>query len=209
MITLNMHGKPCPIPMLEAKKAIEKLNGKSESIQVLVDNEVACENIKKMADGSSLKNEYHKIAEDEYVMEITVGEGEGIEKSHQTVTRKKKEEKSESTGRGTVVAIGQNTMGKGEEELGKILIKGFIYSLTELSTLPEKVIFFNSGVTLACEGSTALEDLITLREKGTQIFACGTCLDYYQKKEKLQIGEITDMYRIASMMSEAEKVINI
>jgi selenium metabolism protein YedF len=100
-------------------------------------------------------------------------------------------------------------MGSGNDDLGAILIKGFIYSLTELDKPPEAVLFFNSGVRLTTEGSTALEDLKKLEEKGTVISSCGTCLDFYKVKEKLAVGGVTNMYAIVEAMKEAGRLINL
>jgi len=110
---------------------------------------------------------------------------------------------------GIVVVISRDTMGEGSEELGKILVKSFIYSLTALATPPEYVIFLNSGAHLASEGSNTIEDLKKLEEKGTGIFTCGTCINYYGLQDKLAVGGITDMRWIAEKMTAASNVINI
>jgi selenium metabolism protein YedF len=114
-----------------------------------------------------------------------------------------------SGGRGLAVAIGKNTMGAGDDELGAILIKGFIYSLTELDSPPETLLFFNSGVRLSTEGSNVINDLKTLEARGTVIASCGTCLDFYKLKDKLAVGNVTNMYAIASALADAAKVINL
>jgi selenium metabolism protein YedF len=88
-------------------------------------------------------------------------------------------------------------------------MKGFIYSLTELDTPPETVLFFNSGVKLTTEGSNAIADLKKLETKGTVIASCGTCLDFYQLKEKLAVGSVTNMYAIVAAMSGAGRLINL
>ena len=98
-------------------------------------------------------------------------------------------------------------MGEGEEELGKVLIKGYIYALTQLETLPKTILFYNKGAYLTCEGSASLEDLKSLEAQGVEIFTCGTCLNYYGLSEKLQVGSITNMYVIADTMAKANKVV--
>ena len=98
-------------------------------------------------------------------------------------------------------------MGDGSEELGRILIKGFVYALTQLEELPEAVICYNGGAKLSCDGSLALEDLKTLEAEGVEILTCGTCLDYYKLKETLAVGGVTNMYVIAEKLSAAGKVI--
>ena len=100
-------------------------------------------------------------------------------------------------------------MGDGSEELGKILIKGFIYTVSEYENLPKTIIFFNSGVKLTTEGSECIDDLKKLQAKGVKIVSCGTCLDYYGLKEKLLVGEVTNMYTIYETLYKSSKVISI
>jgi len=110
---------------------------------------------------------------------------------------------------GLVVLIGGDTMGSGSEELGKILIKSFIYSLTELPTPPKHVIFLNSGALLVADGANTIDDLKRLEELGAEVTVCGTCANYYEIQDKLAVGAITNMQTIVKKMSAATSVINI
>ena len=100
-------------------------------------------------------------------------------------------------------------MGEGAEELGKILIKGFIYSLTELPAPPKYVIFFNSGAYLTSNKANTVDDLKSLSQKGTEILTCGTCINFYNLQDKLAVGSICNMYEIAEKMANAANIINI
>jgi selenium metabolism protein YedF len=194
METINVLGKPCPIPVIEAKKALRKA-AEGEQVQVLVDNEISAQNISKMAAGMNLPCSVEKQADGNILVSITAAQTKS---------------ESASAGAGAlVVAIGKNTMGTGNDELGAVLMKGFIYSLTELDTPPETVLFFNSGVKLSTEGSNAIADLKKLESKGTVIASCGTCLDFFQLKEKLAVGSVTNMYAIVAAMSGAGRLINL
>ena len=108
-----------------------------------------------------------------------------------------------------VVAIGSSEMGNGDPKLGKILMKSFLYSLTQLDELPQTVLFFNGGVRMTTEGSESIEDLKALEAQGVEILSCGTCLDFYGLKDKLRVGGITNMYVIAQTMAEAGNVVKI
>ena len=108
-----------------------------------------------------------------------------------------------------VVAIGSAEMGNGDPKLGKILMKSFLYSLTQLDALPQTVLFFNGGVRMTTEGSESIEDLKALEAQGVEILSCGTCLDFYGLKDKLRVGGITNMYVIAQTMAEAGNVVKI
>ena len=109
--------------------------------------------------------------------------------------------------RNTVVVIAADHMGEGKEDLGKVLIKGFIFALTQLEELPKTILFYNGGAKITAEGSESLEDLKTLEAQGVEIMTCGTCLDYYGLKEKLQVGTVTNMYSIVETMNNADKII--
>ena len=106
-----------------------------------------------------------------------------------------------------VVAVGSNCMGNGEETLGKALMKGFLYAVSQLPALPKTILFYNSGAYLTCTGSDSLEDLKFMEAQGVEIRTCGTCLDFYKLKETLAVGSITNMYAIAETLAAAGKVI--
>lgn len=103
--------------------------------------------------------------------------------------------------------ISSDRMGEGEAELGHILIKGFVYALTQLDKLPDTILLYNKGAYLSCEGSAVLEDLKTLSENGTEILTCGTCLNYYGLEEKLAVGTVANMYHIVDIQARADKII--
>ena len=107
----------------------------------------------------------------------------------------------------TVVAVGSDAMGLGSEELGRTLMKGFLYALSQLDELPKTILFYNGGARLTTEGSLSLEDLRSMEAQGVQILTCGTCLNYYGLTEKLAVGGVTNMYSIVETLAKADKVI--
>ncbi|KAB2953872.1 sulfurtransferase-like selenium metabolism protein YedF [Heliorestis acidaminivorans] len=109
----------------------------------------------------------------------------------------------------TVYFLRSDVIGQGDAQLGKILIKSFFYTLSEADHVPGTLIFLNSAVLLACEGSPVVESLLALEERGTQILSCGTCLDYYQMKEKVLSGKVSNMYTIVEHLNSATKVVSL
>lgn len=107
----------------------------------------------------------------------------------------------------TIVVIGSKTMGQGDDKLGAMLMKSFIYSLTQLDTLPNEILLYNTGATLAAPGSPVLPDLLSLQESGVQILTCGTCAGYFDLTDKIQVGSITNMYAIVEKMQQADHII--
>jgi selenium metabolism protein YedF len=108
-----------------------------------------------------------------------------------------------------VVFIDTDSLGRGSEELGRILMRSFLQTLELSEVHPQTVILINSGVKLACEGSEVLEDLQELAAKGTEILSCGTCLDYFGIKKKLVVGKVSNMYEILNSLARAGKLIKI
>lgn len=206
MKIIDAMGKACPVPVVLAKKAAGELAPEGGELQVLVDNEPACENLKNMAEGNGYTAQEEMLHPGSYRVTIRVPAQATEQLAIQSAGEKIKASKTES---GLVVVVSKNYMGEGSEELGKILIKGFLFSLTQLETPPKAVLFFNSGVLLTVEGANTLEDLVELEKAGTQIKICGTCADYYSVKSTLGVGQIVNMMVITEQMALAGSVINI
>ena len=98
-------------------------------------------------------------------------------------------------------------MGDGSEELGKTLLKAFVFALPQQDKLPKTILFYNGGAALTCEGSAMLEDLKALEAQGVEILTCGTCLNFYGLTEKLAVGSVTNMYTIAEKLTQAGNVV--
>ena len=193
-------GDACPTPVIKTKKAMQALTG-PEVIEVLVDNEIAVQNVSKMAAASGGEVTSEQTGEKAYKVVISVKGG---------VTTAEAEEEAcacAPAGNNTVVVIASDRMGEGTDELGKVLIKGFIYAVSQLDTLPKAILFYNGGATLTTEGSDSLKDLKEMEAQGVEILTCGTCLDYYQLKDKLAVGAVTNMYSIVETMAQADKII--
>nr|WP_273092235.1 MULTISPECIES: sulfurtransferase-like selenium metabolism protein YedF [Clostridium] len=107
----------------------------------------------------------------------------------------------------TLMVISSDKMGEGEEEIGKILMKNFMYALTEAEDIPSTIIFYNGGAKLVSKDSLVIEELKKLEELGVEILTCGTCLNYYNLTEELAVGKITNMYTIVEKMSASKKII--
>ena len=105
------------------------------------------------------------------------------------------------------IAVDSETMGRGSDELGKLLMKSFLFAVSQLPRLPRTVLFYNGGAKLTVEGSESLEDLRNMEAQGVEILTCGTCLNFYGLAEKLAVGGVTNMYAIVEALANAGKVI--
>ncbi|MBQ2446261.1 MAG: sulfurtransferase-like selenium metabolism protein YedF [Oscillospiraceae bacterium] len=191
---VDARGKACPLPVVIANKALQDRQD-NEEVQVYVDNDIAVQNVKRMAATKGL--------------EVAVTEGDGY--FVLTIAGDIKEEAQAPVvcgcERNTVVAVTSATMGSGSEELGKLLMKGFIYALSQQETLPKAILFYNGGASIPTEGSVSLEDLKSMEAQGVAIYTCGTCLDFYGLKDKLAVGSVTNMYSIVELLSQADHII--
>lgn len=189
MIKVNAIGEVCPKPVIMTKKALKEIE--SGVIEVSVDNETSKENVQKMA-----KEMGHKFETKEENGVFII-----------TITKTGETEKSAEKEENIVVSIGSDKMGEGEDELGKILIKGFIYALTEAETLPKTVLLYNKGVLLASTFEDTVKDLKVLEARGVEILSCGTCANFYHVQDQIKVGTLTNMYTILERQMKAAKVI--
>ena len=199
-VVVNAVGDQCPIPVVKATKAIKEMK-EAGIVEVHVDNEIAVQNLTKLANSKNLQSSAEKKEEKLFVVTITMDGA--IEESAQDECISCAPDKRGNT----VVAIASERMGHGNDELGKVLMKGLIYALSQLDELPQTILFYNGGATITCEESPSLEDLKNMEAQGVEILTCGTCLDYYGLKEKLAVGSVTNMYTIVEKLSQADKII--
>lgn len=203
MIKVNAIGDACPIPVVKTKNAIRELGG-SGVVEVSVDNEIAVQNLLKMAKQKEYEASFEKKSNTEYIVTVNVNGGEASESKPVTKTSVKSDEIKLKE---TIVVIDSDKMGDGDEEFSKTLLKGFIYALSSQDIPPAKILFYNTGVRITTEGSASIEDLKVLEKAGAKIYSCGACLNNYGLTEKLSVGEVTNMYDIVSYLMEADLVI--
>lgn len=203
MIKVNAIGDACPIPVVKTKNAIRELGG-SGAVEVSVDNEIAVQNLLKMAKQKEYEASFEKKSNTEYIVTVNVNGGEASEAKPVTKTAVKSDEIKLKE---TIVVIDSDKMGDGDEEFSKTLLKGFIYALSSQDIPPAKILFYNTGVRITTEGSASIEDLKVLEKAGAKIYSCGACLNNYGLSEKLLVGEVTNMYDIVSYLMEADLVI--
>lgn len=203
MIKVNAIGDACPIPVVKTKNAIRELGG-SGVVEVSVDNEIAVQNLLKMAKQKEYEASFEKKSNTEYIVTVNVNGGEASESKPVTKTSVKSDEIKLKE---TIVVIDSDKMGDGDEEFSKTLLKGFIYALSSQDIPPAKILFYNTGVRITTEGSASIEDLKVLEKAGAKIYSCGACLNNYGLTEKLLVGEVTNMYDIVSYLMEADLVI--
>lgn len=194
-IEVDARGLACPKPVINTKKELDKIE--QGIVIAIVDNEIAKQNILKLA--NSLNCEANIIKEEQDLISIEIKKGENV-----IIERQKQEELEDKC-----IFISSNKMGNGNDELGEVLMKGFIYTLTESKPYPKHILLVNSGVKLSTENHDTVGNLKILEEAGVEILSCGTCLDYYGLKESLKLGSVTNMYTIVDIMKNSSQTITL
>lgn len=209
-LTIDARGEACPIPVVRTLKALGALAGPG-SVETIVDNEIAVQNLTRMGEGKGCAVSSERTGEKEWRVTVTASEAVAVASGEpEAVTCGVPGADAAGAApepRNVVVAITAETMGTGDDVLGRKLMGSFVYSLTQLDELPATIVLYNGGAHLSCEGSPALDDLRGLAESGVEVLTCGTCLDHYGIADTLAVGEVTNMYVIAQRLTGASLVV--
>lgn len=204
--TVDARGLACPEPVLRAKKAISA----NDEVTVIVDNEIAVENIRRLAAKSacsfSVTEKEGGIREIALIRTGAAGSvpadaaAAGSELDCGVTSQKE-------TAGPLVVILSDNHMGRGDDILGDVLLRAFIHTLAQLKPLPATIICYNAGVKLAIKDSAVLDDLRQLMQVGVDIIVCGTCVNYFGLGDQIAAGRISNMYDIAETMAGAARLV--
>lgn len=201
MNIIDCKGLACPMPVIKTKKYFD-IEDSKEAL-VIVDNEVAKNNILRLAKGINLNSSFTE-EEGLYKIQLSRGEFSGVQSA----------EINSSLGGFSIpsaptILVSSSLLGNGDDRLGETLMKVYINTLAESEILPENLMFINGGVKLTCTGSDIIDSLNSMKEKGVNIISCGACLDFYNLKEELKVGEIGNMYQIIDLMNRSGNTIKL
>ena len=200
MKTIDAKGKLCPVPLIMTKKALADLSN-DEILEILIDNETSMSNVCHFLKEYNMQVKTEKQGN---IFRLLVNKTGNIPDNAPVEDFCTINSPNLSN---YVITVKRNRMGDGAEELGQILIKACINTIPELDSKPKKIIFLNSGIFMCLDDSPVLDSLKKLENMGIEILVCGTCLDYYKKKEQLAAGRVSNMYDILNSMAEASKVV--
>lgn len=192
---VDCRGQACPQPVIQTKKAIAE----SARVTTIVDNNAAVTNVSRLAEKEGCAVDVEEKDDGIYLHLSRTGSVAQTDAVFSAATK--------GTVGPLVVMIPSDGMGRGDEELGGILMRSFLHTLNEVGPLPNTIIFLNSGVKLTVDGSVVLEDLQALEQRGVEMLACGTCLDFFGLKDKIAAAHISNMYSIAETLLGAGKVV--
>ena len=194
---IDAKGKACPMPVIMAKKEID---AGVKFFEIEVDNKIAVENLKKLANSQGFTTTI-----EENNGNFKVNFSNGCEECEEVLA---KVEGKKPLGNWSIF-VNKEIIGAGNEELGQSLMKMFLYTISEGEDLPKSILFMNGGVKVPTLNEQVVEHLKVLQDKGVELLVCGACLNFYGLEDKLEVGKISNMYDITNAMKEASKVITI
>lgn len=199
---INAKGLACPQPVILTKKALDS----NDEVIITVDNVTALENIKRLAASNECNIE--TVEEPESIFRITIKRRQD-EKAVYNIHPEPSicDDKPSSANGPIVFVISSTVMGKGDDELGALLMKAFVHTIVDLDRLPHVIILYNAGVKLATLDYGVSDDLKELEAKGVKILVCGTCVNFFELSEKIGVGILSNMYDIANVLTTAGRIV--
>lgn len=197
---IDARGQPCPQPVIMTKKALDE--GGFEILEVLVDGPTAKENVSRFAAHAGHEVEAIDGEGGASTIRIRVGKARGTPGAAATSPNAIPACATAASGdaSATTVFISSDKIGSGDDELGSLLIRGFLRTISESGERPARIILMNGGVKLAIEGAATAPRLKAIADAGTEVLACGTCLDFYKVKDKLAVGRVSNMLEISELL---------
>lgn len=208
---VDARGLACPQPVILTRRAMR--DAAAGAIITVVDNDNARQNVTRMAEREGYQVRTEVRAEGIF-LHLTPGQAspsdQGSAPDEAAASAPDSLAQVRSAEGPLVLVVPSDQLGRGEApELGRILMRGFFHAIGEVQHLPQAIYFLNSGVRLAVEGSPIVEDLAALEGRGVRMASCGTCLDYLGLKDRVAIGEVTNMYAIAEALLGAARVVTL
>lgn len=199
---LDCQGMLCPQPVIATRDALAGMA--AGVLEVVVDNEASRSNVERFAlsQGCAV-TVVHEGARFRLLIAkasgATPAPGAPAAEAYTCPT---------PAATGLIYVIPSDTMGHGDDALGRVLLRAFIKTIKEMSPRPDTIFFYNTGIKVTATDSDLIAPLKELEAAGVAIFSCGTCLDFFNLKERLLVGKVTNMYEIMAAMTTAARVVS-
>lgn len=193
MLKIDARGKACPTPVIMTKNSLAENPGQ---IEVTVDNPEASQNVSRF-----LKSRGYTVEIKENGKEFTVT---GTRISSAACSNAASETVSKLP---TAVFISHNKIGGDDPELGEVLMKSFLGTLTQYDEeRPAVVALMNEGVKLSAKGTPTAEALEEYVDKGGRVLVCGACLKHFGLMDQIGVGTVSNMFEIVSTLLKSNTV---
>lgn len=203
-LVVDARGLTCPQPVLEAKRVLDE--GRADDFTILVDNLTARDNVARFARNQGCEVRVSGNGPGEFQLRIVRSNEPGVPAAEEELLACSAPEPV--TRDRLVVYLGNDAMGRGDDELGHKLMRGFLRTWIDADTKPWRMIFINSGVKLTTTDEEAAEAISLLSERGVEVLSCGTCLEHFDLMNKLRVGRVTNMFEVIESLNAASKVIS-
>ncbi len=199
---IDCRGLACPEPVLKTKTALEQL--REGVLTVQVDNPASRDNVRRFAESQGCTVEVQEPDAGHWRLQLV--KGYACEVSHPgAATAPSPATEAE---RPTAILVTSDRIGP-DEALGDVLMRAFLNTLPQAETAPARLLFLNRGVLLTTAGSESLEVLRELEAAGTEVLSCGTCLEFFDKRDALQVGSVSNMYATVETLTGGYRVITL
>ena len=210
--TVDARGIPCPQPVILARNAMRE----ADEVITLVNARDSLDNVRRLAEKGGWRVTVEE-REGAWALHMVKGQtaGERVARAPEltadlaTSAVPNAEAQPPTRARRAVLVVSSEGMGRGNEELAGILARTFFHVLTESDAPPATIVFFNAGVKLVVEGSPVLDDLRALAARGVEMLACGVCLNYFDLRDKVAVGVVSNMYTISETMFGAQHIVSL
>ena len=213
--TIDCRGMACPLPIITTRKALSE-HPKGATLQIIVDNELAARNVTRYLNDFGVSIAFEAKGSDFIGSFTNPGADNAPEVSLDTASCTPQEQTAPAMAQADtlkpirpVIFCLTNHLGQGDEQLGTLLMKGFLSTLANWNPLPSSILLMNSGVLLTCENSGALDTLKQLENLGIDIRVCGMCADFYNIRDNIRVGHISNMVEISTIISQAQRLIRL
>ena len=202
--SIDAKGLACPQPVILCRKALAETG--LDEIEIVVDNEAARENVLR----------FLRFAGAAEPVLASRGAVHAISAAVTPAMREKargrepapgcEEEPQAAQPTGKTIFLSSDQIGRGDEALGRLLVRGFLHTVGELDRPPRTLVLMNSGVRLAADQDETIELLRAIERRGVEILVCGTCLDYFHLLDRLRVGRVSNLYEITERFLQTEVV---
>lgn len=198
--TIDCRGLACPEPVLRVKSALEAVP--EGVVAVRVDDPAARENVRRFAESQGCTVE---VRDEGQGWLLTAAKGFACEGAPEVGAAA---QVAGGAALPTAVLLTSDRLGP-EPELGQVLVRAFLNTLGQATRRPAKLLFLNRGVYLTTEGSQVLEVLAELERQGTEVLSCGTCLEFFGRKDALRVGKVSNMYDTVETLTGSYRVVSL
>ena len=207
--SIDAKGLACPQPVIMCRKALAEAG--LDEIEVIVDNDAARQNVIRFLRFCGAAEPIVASRGSVHAISAAVSESMIHKARAGEPAPSCEEEETQPVERlsGKTLFFSADQVGRGDETLGRLLVRGLLYAVSELERPPRTLIFMNSGVRLAAEREDTIELLRKIEGRGAEVLVCGTCLDYYHLSEKLAAGRISNLYEITEKFLQTGSVVTV